>query len=219
VFSQCDDDTHSIINSIITDCIANHVPLVIRTSRSKVHSYSQHIQRQLEQKATAWHVYNLFVPLSYVNDICTSFQVATFLNTNISTYLAPQKKIINSPNINKFYGYANKNFTVMSTICPLKSPSGDCIIDPGSTAELLIRPLLIHSLLLTITALSCPNWFQMILASARVFSLLVLYVRALIVCRPNLKTAQTAFHLSSSNSFHCGCQPLSNVCQSFSMPA
>jgi Reverse transcriptase (RNA-dependent DNA polymerase) len=48
-----------------------------------------------------------------------------------------ENKIVNSSNVSKFYRYANKNFSVKSTIGPLKGPSGDLIIDPYSKAELL----------------------------------------------------------------------------------
>ena len=140
VFGQCCDDTHSAIDafySIITDCIANHVPLVVGTPRSKFHTYPLHIQRKLKRKATAWRVYKSFrTPESlerykHISSCCRSLIYQYILHR--------ENKIVNSSNVNKFYRYANKNFSVKSTIGPLKGPSGDLIIDPYSKAELLSK--------------------------------------------------------------------------------
>jgi Reverse transcriptase (RNA-dependent DNA polymerase) len=48
-----------------------------------------------------------------------------------------ENKVVNSSNENKFYRYANKNFSIKYTIGPLKGTSSDLIIDPYSKAELL----------------------------------------------------------------------------------
>jgi hypothetical protein len=63
VFGQCDDDIKSVVYAfytIITDCITNYVPLIIGTSKPKSHSCLSRIQRKLNQKAAAWHVYKSF---------------------------------------------------------------------------------------------------------------------------------------------------------------
>jgi hypothetical protein len=154
IFGQCCDDTHSIINafySIITDCIANHIPLV-GTSRSKFHTYPLHIQRKLKRKATAWRVYKSFrTPESHER---YKHIVSTCRSLIYQYNLHRENEIVNSSNVNKLYRHANKNFSVKSTIVPLKGPSGDLIIDPYTKAELLSN---IFSDSFTIDNHNCPQ--------------------------------------------------------------
>ena len=220
VFGQCCDDTHSAIDafySIITDFIANHVPLVVGTPRSKFHTYPLHIQRKLKRKATAWRVYKSFrTPESlerykHISSCCRSLIYQYILHR--------ENKIVNSSNVNKFNRYANKNFSVKSTIGPLKGPSGDLIIDPYSKAELLSKTF---SDSFTIDHLHCSKPPKLVpfdsgMASAPYFSLHVLYARALVIYGLNLKAPAdrippcVLFKMSSL----WLCQPQSHV----SMPA
>jgi hypothetical protein len=205
VFSQCDDDINSVVNAfytIITDCIANYVPLIVGTSRSKFHSYPSRIRRKLNQKAAAWRVYKSFrTPESlerykHIASTCRSLIYQHILHR--------ENNIVNSSNVSKFYRYANKNFSVKSIIGPLKGPSGDIIIDSCSKAELLSKTF---SDLFTIDNHHCPQLPKLVPDDTGISSIVFtpgLVRKALIIYGPNLKAALTAFHLSSLKSVHFG---------------
>jgi hypothetical protein len=155
VFSQCDDDINSVVNAfytIITDCIANYVPLIVGTSKPKSHSYPSRIRRKLAQKAAAWRVYKSF----RTSESLERYKlIASTCRSLIHQHiLHRENNIVSSSNVSKFYRYANKNFSVKSIIGPLESPSGDIIVDSCSKAELLSKTF---SDLFTIDNHHCPK--------------------------------------------------------------
>jgi hypothetical protein len=126
---------------------------LVGTSRCKFHIYPLHIQQKLKWKATAWRVYNksFRTPESHerYKHIASSCRSLIYQHM-----LHRENKMANSSNVNKFYRYANKNFSVKSTIGPLKGSSGDLLTDPYTKAELLSNTI---SDSFTIDNHNCPQ--------------------------------------------------------------
>jgi len=120
---------------VITDCIANHVPIVKNRSSNRKNYYPPYVDRLLRKKATAWRVYKHFrtdESLRSYKKCASECRGAIYKHAK-----AKETKIVNSGNPSAFDRYCNRRFTNRSLIGPIRMPDSQLFtVNPDKKADI-----------------------------------------------------------------------------------
>jgi len=138
LFVGCADvsNTFGSFYQVLRDCISTYVPCRIYNNKSKSKTkYPAGIRKSLQRKNAAWRLYKKFRTPATLNKYksCAArcrHQIREFTRQR-------ENDVINSDNIGRFFRYANKKFSVKSSVGPLKQATGTITTNPVVKAELL----------------------------------------------------------------------------------